>query len=139
MRFSVICKSFHVHFSFFLFWLCNIDMWSMWQFNFGVLPSPQEDDSALKEPCLELCPSATRRREVTGGMNVLKCPKAWNYQSILSSQFIHTLNVCIYLKKFIFMQIIFTFFSPIRSLIRKQHLFSDSVIVRLSHYRDRQK
>ncbi|CAA2999860.1 Hypothetical predicted protein [Olea europaea subsp. europaea] len=38
--------------------------------------SCQEDDSALKEPCLELCPSATRRREVTGGMNVLKCPKA---------------------------------------------------------------
>ncbi|KAL2556489.1 hypothetical protein Fot_01317 [Forsythia ovata] len=46
------------------------------QFNFGVLPPPPEEDSILKEPCLELCPNATRRREINSGTNTLKCPKA---------------------------------------------------------------
>ncbi|KAM3687340.1 hypothetical protein ACB098_10G070100 [Castanea mollissima] len=46
------------------------------QFKFGVLPPLAEDDIALKEPCLEICPNATRRREVTRGMDVPQCPKA---------------------------------------------------------------
>nr|XP_024933647.2 beta-carotene isomerase D27, chloroplastic isoform X2 [Ziziphus jujuba var. spinosa] len=44
------------------------------QFKFGVLPPQPEDDSALKEPCLELCPHAAHRREVSG-MNVEQCQK----------------------------------------------------------------
>ncbi|XP_057508149.1 beta-carotene isomerase D27, chloroplastic isoform X4 [Actinidia eriantha] len=46
------------------------------QFRFGVLPPPAEDDSALKEPCLEICPNASRRRELTTSVDVLQCPKA---------------------------------------------------------------
>ncbi|XP_022155218.1 beta-carotene isomerase D27, chloroplastic [Momordica charantia] len=46
------------------------------QFKFGVLPSPPEEDSILKEPCLEICPNATRRREVSGKMSAMQCPKA---------------------------------------------------------------
>ncbi|CAN6700138.1 unnamed protein product [Malus baccata var. baccata] len=46
------------------------------QFKFGVLPSLPEDDATLKEPCLEICPNATRRREIARNINVEKCPKA---------------------------------------------------------------
>lgn len=34
------------------------------QFNFGVPPPPLDTDKALKEPCLDICTSARRRREV---------------------------------------------------------------------------
>ncbi|PON45024.1 Beta-carotene isomerase D27-like [Trema orientale] len=44
------------------------------QFKFGVLPPLPEDDAILKEPCLEICPNATRRRELA--INAEKCPKA---------------------------------------------------------------
>ncbi|KAM5558368.1 hypothetical protein ABKV19_020195 [Rosa sericea] len=44
------------------------------QFKFGVLPPLPEDDVALKEPCLAICPNATRRRE--RNINVEQCPKA---------------------------------------------------------------
>ncbi|KAK7840671.1 beta-carotene isomerase D27, chloroplastic [Quercus suber] len=46
------------------------------QFKFGILPPLAEDDIALKEPCLEICPNATQRREVTRSMDVPQCPKA---------------------------------------------------------------
>ncbi|KAG8389571.1 hypothetical protein BUALT_Bualt02G0243000 [Buddleja alternifolia] len=46
------------------------------QFKFGVLPPPPEDDNALKEPCLQICPTANRRKEVNSSMEVSKCPKA---------------------------------------------------------------
>ncbi|KAI4326458.1 hypothetical protein MLD38_031771 [Melastoma candidum] len=47
------------------------------QFRFGVpAPSP-ELDSALKEPCLEICPNAVRRKEVTRDSQTMQqCPKA---------------------------------------------------------------
>ncbi|PRQ45184.1 putative beta-carotene isomerase [Rosa chinensis] len=44
------------------------------QFKFGVLPPLPEDDAALKEPCLAICPNATRRRE--RNINIEQCPKA---------------------------------------------------------------
>ncbi|ONI14823.1 hypothetical protein PRUPE_3G010800 [Prunus persica] len=46
------------------------------QFKFGVLPPLPEDDATLKEPCLDICPNATRRREFAGNINVQQCPKA---------------------------------------------------------------
>ncbi|KAK4418042.1 Beta-carotene isomerase D27, chloroplastic [Sesamum alatum] len=46
------------------------------QFKFGVSPPQPEDDSALKEPCLHICPTANRRKELTAVMDVSKCPKA---------------------------------------------------------------
>ncbi|XP_041022183.1 beta-carotene isomerase D27, chloroplastic isoform X2 [Juglans microcarpa x Juglans regia] len=46
------------------------------QFRFGVLPPLPEDDISLKEPCLEICRNATRRRKVAGDMDVPHCPKA---------------------------------------------------------------
>ncbi|KAG7025594.1 Beta-carotene isomerase D27, chloroplastic, partial [Cucurbita argyrosperma subsp. argyrosperma] len=46
------------------------------QFKFGVLPPLPEEDSILKEPCLEICPNATRRREVLNKMSATQCPKA---------------------------------------------------------------
>ncbi|GMN52289.1 hypothetical protein TIFTF001_021433 [Ficus carica] len=46
-------------------------------FKFGVHPSLPEDDAILKEPCLEICPNATRRRELAGNRNAgPQCPKA---------------------------------------------------------------
>ncbi|KAF3436554.1 hypothetical protein FNV43_RR23646 [Rhamnella rubrinervis] len=45
------------------------------QFKFGVLPPLPEDDSILKEPCLDICPHATRRKEVTR-TTLGQCPKA---------------------------------------------------------------
>ncbi|KAK9055868.1 hypothetical protein SSX86_026955 [Deinandra increscens subsp. villosa] len=44
------------------------------QFKFGV--SPPEDDSTLKEPCLEVCPNATRRRTAATDTLKMNCPKA---------------------------------------------------------------
>ncbi|KAL6515915.1 hypothetical protein OROGR_019220 [Orobanche gracilis] len=48
------------------------------QFKFGLLPPPTEDDIALKEPCLQICPTANRRREIvkSSTTDVSKCPKA---------------------------------------------------------------
>ncbi|OAY48779.1 hypothetical protein MANES_05G005000v8 [Manihot esculenta] len=48
------------------------------QFKFGVLPPQPEDDITLKEPCLEVCPIASRRRQVaqTQSTDVGQCPKA---------------------------------------------------------------
>ncbi|XP_059437231.1 beta-carotene isomerase D27, chloroplastic isoform X2 [Corylus avellana] len=46
------------------------------QFKFGVLAPLPEDDISLKEPCLEICPNATRRREITRDMALPQCPKA---------------------------------------------------------------
>ncbi|XP_065860310.1 beta-carotene isomerase D27, chloroplastic [Euphorbia lathyris] len=44
------------------------------QFKFGVFAPQPEDDSSLKEPCLEACPIASRRRVA---QNVVgQCPKA---------------------------------------------------------------
>ncbi|RDX92388.1 Beta-carotene isomerase D27, chloroplastic [Mucuna pruriens] len=45
------------------------------QFKFGVLPPQPEDDPVLKEPCLEACPNATRRRMVARNIDVTACPK----------------------------------------------------------------
>ncbi|KAL8191973.1 hypothetical protein R6Q57_028094 [Mikania cordata] len=44
------------------------------QFKFGV--SPPKDDSNLKEPCLDVCPNATRRRTASTSSTEMKCPKA---------------------------------------------------------------
>ncbi|KAM7521402.1 hypothetical protein LguiA_011304 [Lonicera macranthoides] len=46
------------------------------QFNFGVLPPMPEDDSTLKEPCLDICPNARRRKEIITNLEALKCPKS---------------------------------------------------------------
>ncbi|KAL0371552.1 UNVERIFIED_CONTAM: Beta-carotene isomerase D27, chloroplastic [Sesamum angustifolium] len=46
------------------------------QFKFGVSPPQPEDDSALKEPCLHICPTANRRKEVNAAMYESRCPKA---------------------------------------------------------------
>ncbi|CAB4271907.1 unnamed protein product [Prunus armeniaca] len=46
------------------------------QFKFGIVPPVPEDDATLKEPCLDICPNATRRREFAGNINVQQCPKA---------------------------------------------------------------
>ncbi|KAH7578239.1 hypothetical protein JRO89_XS01G0358100 [Xanthoceras sorbifolium] len=46
------------------------------QFKFGVLPPLPEDDTALKEPCLEICPTSRRRREIAKNSNMDYCPKA---------------------------------------------------------------
>ncbi|KAJ7973072.1 Beta-carotene isomerase D27, chloroplastic [Quillaja saponaria] len=46
------------------------------QFKFGVLPPLPQDDSTLKEPCLEECPNATKRRVGTRNTQVPQCPKA---------------------------------------------------------------
>ncbi|KAK3034633.1 hypothetical protein RJ639_033588 [Escallonia herrerae] len=46
------------------------------QFKFGVLPPLPDDDSSLQEPCLEICPNASRRRAATSDLEALKCPKA---------------------------------------------------------------
>ncbi|PAN17083.1 hypothetical protein GQ55_3G100600 [Panicum hallii var. hallii] len=47
------------------------------QFNFGVPPPPLDADKALKEPCLDICTNARRRREL--GRNIvtdeLSCPQ----------------------------------------------------------------
>lgn len=46
------------------------------QFNFGILPPPQEDDIALKEPCLEICPSAARMKGSNRESSQNQCPKS---------------------------------------------------------------
>ncbi|OAY25216.1 hypothetical protein MANES_17G076100v8 [Manihot esculenta] len=47
-----------------------------WKFKFGVLPPQPEDDITLKEPCLEVCPMASRRQQVAQSTDVGQCPKA---------------------------------------------------------------
>ncbi|CAL9131848.1 unnamed protein product [Musa acuminata var. zebrina] len=44
------------------------------QFNFGVPPPPPASDKALQEPCLGICPNASRRRELSG-REIEQCPK----------------------------------------------------------------
>ncbi|XP_044501653.1 beta-carotene isomerase D27, chloroplastic isoform X4 [Mangifera indica] len=46
------------------------------QFKFGVLPPLPEHDTALREPCLEICPTSSRCKEATQNLNVQQCPKA---------------------------------------------------------------
>ncbi|MBA0715122.1 hypothetical protein Golax_014044 [Gossypium laxum] len=46
------------------------------QFKFGVSPPLPEDDDTLKEPCLDVCPIANKRREIQRNVDVMKCPKA---------------------------------------------------------------
>ncbi|KAJ6334381.1 hypothetical protein OIU78_011301 [Salix suchowensis] len=46
------------------------------QFKFGVLPPLPEDDSTLKEPCLEVCPIASKGRGAASNMTIKPCPKA---------------------------------------------------------------
>ncbi|KAM3373631.1 beta-carotene isomerase D27, chloroplastic isoform X1 [Capsicum galapagoense] len=46
------------------------------QFKFGILPPQQEVDDALKEPCLEICPNAVRRKEMNHSTHAHKCPRA---------------------------------------------------------------
>ncbi|TXG63284.1 hypothetical protein EZV62_010278 [Acer yangbiense] len=45
------------------------------QFKFGVLPPLPEDDTILKEPCLEICPASRRRKEIARNSNMDHCPK----------------------------------------------------------------
>ncbi|KAK6937261.1 Beta-carotene isomerase D27-like, C-terminal, partial [Dillenia turbinata] len=45
------------------------------QFKFGILPPLPEDDSTLKEPCLDICPNATFRRDSIK-KEAIVCPKA---------------------------------------------------------------
>lgn len=45
------------------------------QFKFGVLPPLPEDDTVLKEPCLEACPNASLRRMASRNKGVTACPK----------------------------------------------------------------
>ncbi|RWR76442.1 beta-carotene isomerase D27, chloroplastic isoform X2 [Cinnamomum micranthum f. kanehirae] len=45
------------------------------QFNFGVRPPLTTEDKALQEPCLGICPNATRRRELTRIVETSQCPK----------------------------------------------------------------
>ncbi|KAJ4727821.1 beta-carotene isomerase D27, chloroplastic [Melia azedarach] len=46
------------------------------QFKFGILPPEPEEDAALKEPCLEICPTSSRQKEVITSYSIEKCPKA---------------------------------------------------------------
>lgn len=46
------------------------------QFSFGILPPLPENDSTLKESCLEICPNAPRRRkDVTTLLKPQNCPR----------------------------------------------------------------
>ncbi|KAK9950533.1 hypothetical protein M0R45_006019 [Rubus argutus] len=45
-------------------------------FKFGVIPPLPEDDATLKEPCLDICLDATRRKEIAKNIIVEQCPKA---------------------------------------------------------------
>ncbi|XP_078443155.1 beta-carotene isomerase D27 isoform X3 [Wolffia australiana] len=45
------------------------------QFKFGVSPPEPGEDKTLLEPCLEICPNATRRRELTTRPSTIPCPK----------------------------------------------------------------
>ncbi|CAL4895861.1 unnamed protein product [Urochloa decumbens] len=47
------------------------------QFNFGVPPPPLDTDKALKEPCLDICTNARRRRELgrNSSPDELGCPQ----------------------------------------------------------------
>ncbi|KAG2616188.1 hypothetical protein PVAP13_3NG154232 [Panicum virgatum] len=47
------------------------------QFSFGLPPPPLDSDKALKEPCLDICTNARRRRELgrNSGPDDLSCPQ----------------------------------------------------------------
>ncbi|KAK9084355.1 hypothetical protein Scep_030826 [Stephania cephalantha] len=45
------------------------------QFKFGLLPSEASEDEILRQPCLEICPNANRRRELKGNYDETPCPK----------------------------------------------------------------
>jgi len=47
------------------------------QFNFGLPPPPLDTDKALKEPCLDICTNARRRRELgrSSSPDELSCPQ----------------------------------------------------------------
>uniref|UniRef100_A0A0E0DLL1 Beta-carotene isomerase D27-like C-terminal domain-containing protein n=1 Tax=Oryza meridionalis TaxID=40149 RepID=A0A0E0DLL1_9ORYZ len=47
------------------------------EFNFGVSPPPLDTDKALKEPCLDICTNARRRKELGTGSSTdsLQCPQ----------------------------------------------------------------
>nr|CAB3463809.1 unnamed protein product [Digitaria exilis] len=51
--------------------------YSLLQFNFGVPPPPLYTDKALKEPCLDICTNARRRRELgrNSSLDGLGCPQ----------------------------------------------------------------
>ncbi|XP_039007481.1 beta-carotene isomerase D27, chloroplastic-like [Hibiscus syriacus] len=46
------------------------------QFKFGVNPPLTENDDTLKQPCLDVCPIANKRRDIQKNVDVMKCPKA---------------------------------------------------------------
>lgn len=52
----------------------NFDDYSC-QFNFGVPAPLPADDKAVSEPCLEICPTANRRRDLGNKSLVAQCPK----------------------------------------------------------------
>ncbi|XWS46544.1 hypothetical protein CRYUN_Cryun14cG0076900 [Craigia yunnanensis] len=45
------------------------------QFKFGVHPPLPEKNDTLKEPCLDICPIANKRREIQRNVDVMKYPK----------------------------------------------------------------
>ncbi|XP_010267972.1 PREDICTED: beta-carotene isomerase D27, chloroplastic isoform X4 [Nelumbo nucifera] len=45
------------------------------QFKFGVSPPLPTEDKTLKEPCLDICPNATRRRQILEKCETVQCPK----------------------------------------------------------------
>jgi len=47
------------------------------QFSFGLPPPPLDSDKALKEPCLDICTNARRRRELgrNSSPDDLSCPQ----------------------------------------------------------------
>jgi len=49
------------------------------QFSFGLPPPPLDSDKALKEPCLDICTNARRRRELgrNSSPDDLSCPQVW--------------------------------------------------------------
>ncbi|KAE8697169.1 putative Tetratricopeptide repeat (TPR)-like superfamily protein [Hibiscus syriacus] len=46
------------------------------QFKFGVNPPLPENDDTLKQPCLDICPIANKRRVIQKNVDVMTCPKA---------------------------------------------------------------
>ncbi|KAK8702288.1 hypothetical protein V6N13_020649 [Hibiscus sabdariffa] len=46
------------------------------QFKFGVSPPLPENDDTLKQPCLDVCAIANKRRDIQKNVDVMKCPKA---------------------------------------------------------------
>ncbi|KAL4360498.1 hypothetical protein GQ457_04G029370 [Hibiscus cannabinus] len=46
------------------------------QFKFGVSPPLPENDDTLKQPCLDVCAIANKRRDIQKNVDAMKCPKA---------------------------------------------------------------